>query len=129
MKFRHPIAYEKIELQMTPMIDIVFLLLIFFVMTFKIVAAEGDFNIKMPLARPDSGTPDESLLPPSISNFWLMTRVDCFPMESVSMVESSRTSKGCTHISVALSATTRVPAASMMQKSKSMPIINCVTIT
>ena len=64
MKFRHPLAHEKIELQMTPMIDIVFLLLIFFVMTFKIVAAEGDFNIKMPLARPDSGTPDESLLPP-----------------------------------------------------------------
>ena len=30
---------EKIELQMTPMIDIVFQLLVFFIMTFKIVAA------------------------------------------------------------------------------------------
>jgi len=40
---------EKIKLQMTPMIDIVFQLLVFFIMTFKIVAQEGDFNIKMPL--------------------------------------------------------------------------------
>ena len=35
---------------MTAMIDIVFQLLIFFIMTFKVVAQEGDFNIKMPLA-------------------------------------------------------------------------------
>jgi biopolymer transport protein ExbD len=41
---------DKIELQMTPMIDIVFQLLIFFIMTFKIVTIEGDFNIRMPLA-------------------------------------------------------------------------------
>ena len=33
---------------MTPMIDMVFLLLIFFVMTFNFVEPEGDFNIKMP---------------------------------------------------------------------------------
>ena len=48
---------EKIELQMTPMIDIVFQLLIFFVMTFKIAAPEGDFNIKMPAAAKE-GEPD-----------------------------------------------------------------------
>ena len=42
---------EKIEIPMTPMIDIVFQLLIFFIMTFKIVAVEGDFNIKMPRGR------------------------------------------------------------------------------
>ena len=65
MKFRHRIVDdEKIELQMTPMIDIVFQLLVFFIMTFKIVAQEGDFNIKMPLAAPNAGTPDDSLLPP-----------------------------------------------------------------
>ena len=39
---------DKVELQMTPMIDIVFLLLVFFIMTFRIVAPEGNFNIKMP---------------------------------------------------------------------------------
>jgi biopolymer transport protein ExbD len=51
---------EKIELQMTPMIDIVFQLLIFFIMSFKIVAQEGDFNIKMPLAAQQAGMPEES---------------------------------------------------------------------
>lgn len=41
---------EEIKLNMTSMIDIVFQLLVFFIMTFKVVAMEGDFNIKMPLA-------------------------------------------------------------------------------
>ncbi|HBT77794.1 MAG TPA: biopolymer transporter ExbD [Planctomycetaceae bacterium] len=39
---------QKLELNMTPMIDIVFMLLSFFIMTFKIVAPEGDFSVKMP---------------------------------------------------------------------------------
>ena len=55
---------EEIELQMVPMIDIVFQLLIFFIMTFKIVLPEGDFNIRMPLAAPHEGPPDENQLPP-----------------------------------------------------------------
>ena len=54
---------EKSELQMTPMIDIVFQLLVFFIMTFKIVAPEGDFNVKMPLAAPSEGLPEEQLPP------------------------------------------------------------------
>jgi biopolymer transport protein ExbD len=53
-----------VELQMTPMIDIVFQLLTFFIMTFKVVSQEGDFNIKMPLAAPQAGRPDDALLPP-----------------------------------------------------------------
>ena len=65
MKIRHTDKEaEKIQLQMTPMIDIVFQLLVFFIMTFKIVAIEGDFNIKMPLAAPRKGRPDENQLPP-----------------------------------------------------------------
>ena len=55
---------DKIELQMTSMIDIVFQLLIFFIMTFKIVAQEGDFNIKMPLAAPSEGLQDDTQAPP-----------------------------------------------------------------
>ena len=55
---------EEVELQMTPMIDIVFQLLVFFIMTFKIVAPEGDFNIKMPLAAPSQGIPEPDQLPP-----------------------------------------------------------------
>ena len=66
MKIRHSTGSggEKIELQMTPMIDIVFQLLVFFIMTFKIVAQEGDFNIKMPLAAPSEGAPEDDALPP-----------------------------------------------------------------
>lgn len=41
---------EEIKLNMTAMIDVVFQLLVFFILTFKIVALEGDFNVKMPLA-------------------------------------------------------------------------------
>ena len=54
---------EKIELNMTAMIDIVFQLLTFFVFTLKIVSAEGDFGIKMPLGT-SQGAADPSLLPP-----------------------------------------------------------------
>jgi biopolymer transport protein ExbD len=55
---------QDVELQMTPMIDVVFQLLAFFVMTFKIAAPEGDFNIKMPLAAPSQGVPEDRDLPP-----------------------------------------------------------------
>lgn len=50
MKIRKSVAgtTDKVEMQMTPMIDIVFQLLTFFVMSFKIATQEGDFDIKMP---------------------------------------------------------------------------------
>lgn len=56
--------HEKIEVPMTPMIDIVFQLLIFFIMTFKIVDVEGDFNIKMPEAARESNALTEEQIPP-----------------------------------------------------------------
>src|SRR5688572_11326552 len=46
----------KVEQQMTPMIDVVFQLLVFFVMSFRIASLEGDFAIKMPVAT--RGNPD-----------------------------------------------------------------------
>ena len=49
MKYE-PVENEDVELNMTSMIDIVFQLLVFFIMTFKVVAMEGDYNIRMPLA-------------------------------------------------------------------------------
>src|SRR5262245_20059679 len=55
---------DKIPIDMTPMIDIVFQLLTFFCMTLRIAEAEGDFNIKMPLPAPRAGTPDPNQLPP-----------------------------------------------------------------
>ena len=55
---------DKVDLQMTPMIDIVFQLLIFFVMTFKIASVEGDFNVKMPLASSTSAAQTETVAVP-----------------------------------------------------------------
>ena len=56
MRIRHSDRHSgKVEIPMTPMIDIVFQLLVFFIMSFKIVQPEGDFNIRMPL--PASNAP------------------------------------------------------------------------
>ncbi|MGI5832192.1 MAG: ExbD/TolR family protein [Thermoguttaceae bacterium] len=48
------VSPEVPKVQMTPMIDIVFNLLAFFIVTFRIPAVEGDFNIKMPVNAPPS---------------------------------------------------------------------------
>lgn len=51
---------------MTAMIDIVFQLLVFFIMTFRVVAMEGDFSIRMPLAS-SSAEELDTVLPEEIS--------------------------------------------------------------
>ena len=58
---------EEIKLNMTSMIDIVFQLLVFFIMTFKVVAMEGDFSVKMPLAAINNEISMEEELPELIS--------------------------------------------------------------
>jgi biopolymer transport protein ExbD len=63
MKIRREFSDEKNELQMTSMIDVVFLLLIFFIATFKISAQEGDFSVRMPLAEGSGAPPDTTDLP------------------------------------------------------------------
>ena len=55
---------DKIETQMAPMIDVVFQLLIFFMLTLKIVEPEGDFDINMPLGAPQSSSITDAELPP-----------------------------------------------------------------
>ena len=63
MKIRHHEHREQLSLQMTPMIDIVFQLMVFFVFTFKIALPEGDFSIRMPSAeKSTASTPSESPL-------------------------------------------------------------------
>ena len=56
MKIRGGHERDGVKLDMTSMIDIVFQLLVFFVMTFRVTALEGDFNINMPMA--SSETPE-----------------------------------------------------------------------
>lgn len=65
MKIRHASRdVERVDLPMTPMIDVVFQLLVFFIMNLKITALEGDFNVKMPAASTQAGPVDvEQTLP------------------------------------------------------------------
>lgn len=56
MQIRGTTKQEKIEAQMAPMIDVVFQLLIFFMLTLKIIEPEGDFNINMPIGAPTQTT-------------------------------------------------------------------------
>lgn len=55
---------DKIDINMTPMIDIVFQLLAFFIMSLKVVDAEGDFDIRMPLSSAAAAAPDDQQVPP-----------------------------------------------------------------
>jgi len=55
---------ERIELAMTPMIDVVFQLLIFFMLALKIFTPEGDFAVKMPLGPPQPTETPPMELPP-----------------------------------------------------------------
>lgn len=51
---------SRIELDMTSMIDIVFLLLVFFIMTFTITALEGDISVHMQAAAAQIEQPKQS---------------------------------------------------------------------
>src|SRR5215213_7410253 len=62
MKIRHSEHREQVALQMTPMIDIVFQLMVFFVFTFKISLPEGDFNVRMPAQAGVAAVPSETPL-------------------------------------------------------------------
>jgi biopolymer transport protein ExbD len=58
---------DKVEQQMTPMIDVVFQLNIFFLFTFKIVTLEGDFNIRMPSAAAARSLQQSETLPMTLT--------------------------------------------------------------
>ncbi|MCA9036661.1 MAG: biopolymer transporter ExbD [Planctomycetaceae bacterium] len=63
MKIRNRTGETKIEAQMAPMIDVVFQLLIFFMLTLKIIEPEGDFDINMPIGKPASSSSSADLQP------------------------------------------------------------------
>jgi biopolymer transport protein ExbD len=48
--------FQRLEMNMTAMIDICFQLIIFFIANMRLVQPEGDFNVSMPLASP-GGSP------------------------------------------------------------------------
>lgn len=57
-KRRNNVDKTETKLQMTSMIDVVFLLLAFFVVTYKTPEIEGDFNIRMPANAQSTSTPE-----------------------------------------------------------------------
>jgi biopolymer transport protein ExbD len=54
---------DKVDIPMAPMIDIVFQLLIFFMLNLKIVAPEGNFNINLPITAPAQAQQKDVNLP------------------------------------------------------------------
>ena len=54
---------DKVDIPMAPMIDIVFQLLIFFMLNLKIVAPEGNFNINLPITAPSQNQKEDVNLP------------------------------------------------------------------
>ena len=55
---------DRISIDMTPMIDVVFQLISFFMFSLKVVAPEGDFDIRMPIAAAAAAVPDDQQVPP-----------------------------------------------------------------
>ncbi|MCA9092718.1 MAG: biopolymer transporter ExbD [Planctomycetaceae bacterium] len=75
------------RIDMTPMIDVVFQLLIFFMLTLKIVTQEGNFDIHMPLGQAGKGAQDKTL--PE-----LKVRLIAQPDGSLGMVQFGQRSLG-----------------------------------
>lgn len=61
MKLAKSSQPSKVEIPMAPMIDIVFQLLIFFMLNLKIIAPEGNFNINLPVSAPSNAQTDVNL--------------------------------------------------------------------
>ena len=57
MQMKKSESTHKVAVDMTPMIDCVFQLMIFFMLTLKIRAEEGDFDINMPIAGAGNAPP------------------------------------------------------------------------
>lgn len=55
---------DKIHIDMTPMIDVVFQLISFFMFSLRVVSPEGDFDIRMPLGRAANAVMDDQQVPP-----------------------------------------------------------------
>jgi biopolymer transport protein ExbD len=64
MKFGRSGELEKLEMNMTPMIDVCFQLIIFFMLSLRLFSPEGDFSITMPMAAPREGLPPQAQTPP-----------------------------------------------------------------
>jgi biopolymer transport protein ExbD len=60
MKFAKSTVPTKIVIPMAPMINVIFLLLIFSMLSMKIVSPEANFNINLPISAPSHARPHAS---------------------------------------------------------------------
>ena len=59
--------FQRVHMMMTPMIDVCFQMIIFFVANMRIFLPEGNFNIEMPAASAQAGVAsDDAQIPPII---------------------------------------------------------------
>ncbi len=63
MKVKRAPSNDKVDLNMTPMIDIVFQLLTFFLFSIKPIDTEGSFNIKMPTPAKQANPEEDPAFP------------------------------------------------------------------
>ena len=57
--------FQRVEMMMTPMIDVCFQMIMFFVVNMRIFSPEGNFNIEMPAASAQAGVAsDDAQIPP-----------------------------------------------------------------
>ena len=57
MNFQKHVEEAKLELQIAPLIDVVFLLLIYFMVTATLIKKEGDISFKLPAEAPNTSLP------------------------------------------------------------------------
>jgi biopolymer transport protein ExbD len=57
--------FQRLDMMMTPMIDVCFMMITFFIVNMRIFSPEGNFNIEMPAASAQAGaTNDDAQIPP-----------------------------------------------------------------
>jgi biopolymer transport protein ExbD len=57
--------FQRVEMMMTPMIDVCFMMIMFFVVNMRIFSPEGNFNVEMPAGSPEAGAHgNDAQIPP-----------------------------------------------------------------
>jgi biopolymer transport protein ExbD len=57
--------FQRLDMMMTPMIDVCFMIITFFIVNMRIFSPEGNFNIEMPAAAAQAGdASDDAQIPP-----------------------------------------------------------------
>jgi biopolymer transport protein ExbD len=82
VNFQKHVEEAKLELQIAPLIDVVFLLLIYFMVTATLIKKEGDISFKLPaVGQPTSVMPVEVLIEITVDGAVLMDGIRYAPTD------------------------------------------------